>query len=141
MSLLCSAVRIRLLCCDKIGGGVFRDVFSCRIQSDLVVKVEIDQEWRSFENVKAMRFWSEWQYVVKIKLWLAPCEYLSPDGRILLQRRADPIPASFELLDKLPTFLTDIKRENFGLFEGRLVCIDYAMTIMDASTRLKKAEW
>ncbi|MBG6194786.1 hypothetical protein IWQ52_002300 [Labrenzia sp. EL_159] len=54
---------------------------------------------------------------------------------------ADPVPASFELPDKLPTFLTDIKRENFGLFDGRLVCIDYATTIMDASTRLKKADW
>lgn len=43
--------------------------------------------------------------------------------------------------ETIPTFLTDLKRENFGLIDGRIVCVDYAMTIPNPSTRLKQVFW
>lgn len=128
-----------LLCGKQLGEGMSRKVFECRIRPDLVVKVE-DEEWRRFQNVAEQRFWDDNYYRKEIARWLAPCEYLSPDGRILLQRRAHPV-GDYKLPDKLPSFLTDLKAENFGILDGRLVCVDYAFTVLTASMRLRKADW
>lgn len=131
-----------LLCGELLGEGIHRKVFACRIRRDLVVKVEDDTKVnRSFANAFESRFWGDYQHAPAVAKWLAPVEYMSPDGRILLQTRAEPIPWDFHLPDKLPGFLTDVKRENFGLIEGRLVCLDYSSTVLDAGTRLKKAYW
>lgn len=130
-----------LLCGNKIGSGIHRDVFECRLRPDLVVKVEIVETWRYFANVHEMKFWNDNEYRKDITKWLAPCEYLSPDGRILLQRRVDPIGSKTRLPDKLPAFLTDVKKDNYGLLDGRLVCFDYALSIPNPSTRLKKVDW
>lgn len=69
-----------LLCGPKIGNGIHRDVFKCRLRDDLVVKVEIEKDWREFANVDEMRFWSNNQHVSAIAQWLAPCEHMSPDA-------------------------------------------------------------
>lgn len=130
-----------LLCGRLIGEGIHRKVFRCRIRDDLVVKVECDENWRYFGNVHEMKFWNDHEHQPHIVKWLAPCEYLSPDGRIMLQKRTIPLRDGDEIPDKLPSFLTDIKRENFGLIDGKIVCHDYAMTIPAPSMRLKKVEW
>ena len=130
-----------LLCLDKIGSGVSRDVYTCRLRDDLVVKVETSNDWRSFSNAFEMRFWNDHQYAKDIAKWLAPCRYMSPDGRLMLQQRVRVATADDTLPEKLPSFLTDIKRENFGWFEGRLVCFDYAATIPNPNMRLRKANW
>ena len=129
-----------LLCGDLIGEGIHRKVFECRLRSDLVVKVEINTGWRYFANVLEMKFWNDHQHFKKVANWLAPCEYLSPDGRILLQKRCEGVGRAF-FPEEVPSFLTDIKCNNFGYYEGRIVCVDYAMTIPNPSTRLKKVEW
>jgi hypothetical protein len=59
----------------------------------------------------------------------------------MLQQRVEPIRDSDTLPDMIPAFLTDIKRENFGWYDGRIVCVDYAMHLDNLSTRLKKATW
>jgi hypothetical protein len=130
-----------LLCGEKIGGGIHRTVFACRLRPELVVKVETSGDWRYFANVHEMKFWSDHEHFEKVARWLAPCEYLSPDGRLLLQRRIEPLRATDELPVKLPSFLTDVKRDNFGMLDGRIVCADYAMTIPSPSLRAKKVEW
>jgi hypothetical protein len=66
---------------------------------------------------------------------------MSPDGRVLLQKKCDPIPDNYNLPTKVPEFLTDLKRSNFGFLNGKLVCIDYGMTIINTSLKLKKADW
>ena len=80
-----------LLCGKQLGSGIHSDVYECRIRPDLVVKVEnsLQGEWRSFANVQEHQFWTDNEYAPAVAKWLAPCEYLSPDGRISLQRRAD----------------------------------------------------
>lgn len=130
-----------LLCGKLIGQGIHRKVFECRLRDDLVVKVENSGDWRYFANVHEMKFWCDHSEYKKVSQWLAPCEYLSPDGRILLQRRARPIADQSDLPAKLPGFLTDVKADNFGLLDGRVVCVDYAMTIPNPSTALRRASW
>lgn len=130
-----------LLCGERLGSGIHRTVFECRLLPDCVVKVELEENWRYFANVHEMRFWNHYQNVKEVRKWLAPCEYLSPDGRILIQKRVRSVSKN-ELPVKLPRFLTDLKAENFGFMpDGRLVCCDYAMTITSASTKLRKADW
>lgn len=126
---------------NVLGQGVHRKVFACRFRPDLVIKVEDngDLEHRSFMNVKEMDFWSYWSEYEPVKKWLAPCEYLSPDGRLMAQRRVDPIPQGYKMPDKLPAFLTDHKESNFGLLEGRLVCVDYGTHLLAPNIRLKPA--
>ena len=99
-----------------------------------------NSDYRYFANVVEMKFWWDNEFHKDVAKWLAPCEYLSPDGRILLQKKCDPVPMNKKLPDKLPEFLTDLKRENFGIYKGRLVCIDYAITLPNPSLRLRKAD-
>lgn len=63
------------------------------------------------------------------------------NGRILLQHKASPIVDRSALPEQVPAFLSDLKPENFGMLDGRLVCLDYAMTIPNPSTKLKKVDW
>lgn len=130
-----------LLCGDLIGEGIHRKVFKCKLREDLVVKVEFDTNYRYFANVLEMKFWNDNEYYEKISNWLAPCEYLSPDGRILLQKRVAPILDANIMPKMVPTFLSDLKIDNFGLMGGRVVCIDYSMTIPNPSIKLKSVEW
>lgn len=129
-----------LLCGRKLNAGIHRTVYECRLRADLVVKVETDEDLRSFANVRESLFWGDHEDHSAVARWLAPCEYLSPDGRVLLQRRCEPLRAD-DLPDRLPSFLTDIKAENFGWLDGRVVCVDYATTLTTVSTRLVKADW
>lgn len=130
-----------LLCGKKLGSGIHRDVFECKLRPDLVVKVETNTDYREFANVREMRFWCDNEHASAVSKWLAPCECLSPDGRILLQKRCEPVPNKYSLPTQLPVFLTDTKTNNFGILDGRLVCVDYAITINNPSTRLRKAEF
>ncbi len=131
-----------MLCGKVLGQGVHRKVFDCKIRPDLVVKVEDDNDnLRNFANVFEMQFWCEYQHDKNIGKWLAPCEYLSPDGMLLLQRKCSPVPFDYKLPARLPEFMTDFKRDNFGIMDGKLVCLDYAITMMSASSKLKKADW
>lgn len=129
-----------LLCGERLGTGMHRTVYACKLLPDLVVKVE-NADYRYFANVMEMKFWNDHEHYGKVAKWLAPCTHLSPDGRVLLQKRADPLPKDYVMPDSMPVFLTDFKRENYGLLDGRLVCLDYAMTIPNPNIRLKRVNW
>lgn len=127
-----------LLCGERIGRGSSRDVFKCRLRHDLVIKVEIEKLWRTYENFKEMSFFNDYPNAAE---WLAPCVYLSPDTRILLQLKCDPLPSGYALPEKLPNFLNDLKPENFGLLNGKLVCVDYALTFSKISMKTGAVKW
>jgi hypothetical protein len=62
---------------------------------------------------------------------------------MLIQRYCEPL-REVELPKLLPDFLCDLKRENFGMFDGRVVCCDYGTAhsaIRRTSRKLVKAEW
>lgn len=129
-----------LLCGDLLGEGIHRKVFSCKIDPSLVVKVETDEDYRSFANAYEHRNWTDNEHYIAVANWLAPVVSISACGFVMLQKRITPVRLS-ELPEKLPSFLTDIKPDNFGLYEGRLVACDYSTLITRVNTSLRKAEW
>jgi len=126
-----------MLCGKKLGEGIHRTVYACRLRDDLVVKVEHEPDHRYFANVREDMFYSEYQDNPKIAKWLAPVRFLSPDARILLQDRCEPITEA-DMPKMLPAFLTDIKADNFGRLKGNIVCMDYALNNQSVSARLRK---
>lgn len=126
---------------EKVGWGSAREVYKMRApQDDCVVKLE--SKSYSFQNV---REWNVWETVKETKFakWFAPCVSISPNGSVLIQRKTTPVPSDM-WPEKVPCFLTDLKRANFGMYEGRLVCHDYGLHLLmenGMTTRLKKANW
>jgi hypothetical protein len=112
---------MNLMCGNLLGSGQYRHVYSGKQDASLVFKYE-----RTFErccNRAEMELWVEMQDHPLGK-WLAPCVALSPDGTWLIQRRTEPLQFS-QLPEKIPKIFCDAKIENWGMFEGRVVCHDY----------------
>lgn len=129
-----------LLCGDKLGEGVCRTTFECKIDPTLVVKVEKDPNGM-FQNAHEWRMWTETQTYKKAADWLAPCVSISAHGLVLLQKRVEPLQAG-QLPKELPEFLVrDIKPDHFGMYQGRVVCCDYALSATVLPVRMKKADW
>lgn len=133
-----SADLLRTVCGREIGYGDGRTVYECAIRPDLVVKIETPSH--SFQNQGEWKFWNDWRLDKDVRRWLAPCESISPCGTVLLQRRTEPVPSG-RFPKKLPRFLTDVKRSNFGLLNGRFVCHDYGLVRVIISTVLSQADW
>lgn len=110
------------LCGDFLGEGSARDVFEFRHDPTKVVKIETKS--KSFQNVMEWDIW-EWVRGHPLKKWFAPCHFLGGNGIVLIQSRTDPLPAKYRLPKRVPAILGDLKRENFGLLDGRLVAHDY----------------
>lgn len=129
-----------ILCGDLIGEGSARKVYQLRTNAEYVIKFETGGQ--SFQNVSEWETW-EWVRGQSTEKWFAPCEFISPCGLILIQRKVEPLRPK-ELPPKLPIFLCDLKRENFGMLAGKVVCCDYGTAhsaIRGASKRLVKAKW
>lgn len=139
-----------LLCDERIGYGMSRQVFSSRLLPDCVIKVEKDPGY--FQNILE---WETWQRVrdTAHSRWFAACRWISPNGRVLIMEKTErPDPDAYP--DRMPAFLSDFKRTNFGLSmledpkTGKpaktLVCHDYGTHLLfenGMTKRLKKAEW
>lgn len=130
----------KLLCGKKLGDGFNRKVYECKLMPEWVVKVEKTNP-NDFANIRERAFWLEYKDNKEVAKWLAPCGEISPDGKVMLQRRVEPIPEDYKLPKKLPEFLTDVKYSNFGLLDGNLVCVDYDCVVMSPSTKKVKANW
>lgn len=124
---------------DMIGSGVARDVYACLSDDSVVVKVEARS--RSFQNIKEYEVWEEVRDTKFAKLF-APCVSISPDGSVLIQKRAEPARRS-DLPKKVPKFWGDLKKENFGFIKGKLVCVDYGYFPIGLalSGKTRKANW
>lgn len=129
---------LNLLCGKELGAGIHRTVFLCAIDPTLVVKIERDTDYFVGANAAEWRWWDELQYAPTYARWLAPCKWISPNGRIMLQMRTTHIPAD-RVPDKLPAFLCDTKWENFGMLNGRIVAHDYPQINSSLPKRLRKA--
>lgn len=139
-----------LLCAERIGYGMSRSVFNSKLLPDCVIKVEEDAG--RFQNVVE---WETWQRVkdTDASRWFAECKWISPNGTILVMERTRPAAPS-EFPEKMPVFLCDFKRTNYGMASsvGRFgkpgqdwfVCHDYGTHLMfenGMSKRMRKAEW
>lgn len=130
----------QLLFGTKLGEGCARKVYVLRHNPAYVIKIE--SQSGSFQNVAEWEAW-QWLQTEKIASWFAPCDSISPNGVFLVQRRAEPVRKD-ELPKRLPAMLVDLKLENFGMIEGKFVCIDYGTigsNLRNSSTKLCRAKW
>jgi len=126
---------------EFIGRGQFRCVYEFTLDpKNWVVKTEFAD--RSFANITEWQLWQDVKDTPGAK-WFAPCRWISPGGTLLIQARTKPLkdqPA------KIPWYFTDRKTENFGTYKSRLVCHDYAMTLLAnpaqlTAPRMVKTSW
>jgi len=139
-----------LLCNERIGYGMSRDVFDSLLLPDYVIKVERDAG--RFQNVLEWETWQRVQFT-KHSAWFAECRWISPNGRVLVMEKTQrPAPGSFP--DRLPVYLTDTKRTNYGLSmltdpktgkpAMRFVCHDYGTSLLferGMTSRTRAVEW
>ena len=111
----------------RLGGGVSRVVHEAMLNDKYVLKFEYGS---TFQNVME---WEIWSAVEKddspnsARNWLAPCQSISPNGLILVQRKTIPLRQS-ELPEKIPSWMCDPKVGNWGLLDGKPVLHDYGYT-------------
>ena len=125
-----------------LGGGIGRGVYVLGTDPSLVVKIETANH--SFQNVSEWGVWEELEATDnKVLKWFAPCHYISPCGMILIQARTRPLDKS-RFPDKMPSFFTDLKYQNFGMFDGRVGAHDYGYNRfirLGATDRMRIANW
>ena len=136
--------RMKLVCGKRIGRGLYRDVFIFKHDPNYVVKVERDQSTAQFANVTEWRNYidnKEWKWFAK---YLAPCEYISVDGRILIQRRVEHRDHK-EYPKEIPAMFCDVKYQNFGWIGKQFVCCDYSFIpfyiVSVGKSKYKRAKW
>lgn len=113
---------IKVLCGKKLGFGVTRAVYEYNLDPEnYVIKIEPENNGA---NRKEYDFWDEVQFT-EHKKWFAPCVWISPAGRMLVQRRTKPITDLKKIPEKIPAFLKDTKYLNFGWLGKQLVMHDY----------------
>lgn len=131
----------RMFCGEKLGGGSGREVWTFGLDDKYVIKFEGGDQ--SFQNVLEWNLWCDAKEMAdpEVLKWLAPCDRISPSGRILIMQRTTP---AKNFPDKIPAFFTDTKKNNFGMIGKRFVCHDYGTHMMCNSgltKRLIKTEW
>lgn len=134
-----------MFCGEVIGVGIARIVYEFLPDPAKVVKIETAS--CSFQNALE---WTTWLQLsgTRFEQYLAPCHMISPCGIALVQTRVDPLPpaedAQLQGL-RLPAFLTDFKRENYGMIDGRVVAADYGsnLTINHGAfaARMRRVKW
>jgi len=122
----------------EIGSGMSRKVWDSKVLSDSVIKVEEDSG--CFQNVLEWEAWNAVKETAAAK-WFAPCEWISPCGVVLIMAKTTP---THKYPDRMPAFLADFKRPNYGMYKGRLVCHDYGTSLLminGLTTRMRKVQW
>lgn len=131
----------RLITANLIGEGYSRRVYDCRLNPDIVIKIE--RQGHTFNNFREFDTWGTAKQIETAALWLAPCLHISQCGKVLIQERTygtDRFP------DKIPVWFSDLHEHNFGrLKNGRFVCHDYGHSGVLRqgleTTRQRKAKW
>lgn len=111
---------------DMLGEGVDRTVFEYMPDKTCVIKFSVRRG--GFQNINEWDLWTQHKAGKGTSTckWLAPCVSISHSGNVLIQKRTKPVPFTWKLPNTVPNILTaDMKRENWGIYKGRLVCHDY----------------
>lgn len=112
----------RTITSKLIGTGYSRRVYDCVLNKNVVIKIEKGDY--NFDNITEYKIWSVARNNENYAKWLAPCLWISPCGRVLIQERTyltDRLPK------QIPVWLYDTHQHNFGrLKNDQFVCHDYA---------------
>ena len=119
---------IELVLGSHIGEGCHRTVYQHLTNDDWVVKLQTSER---FSNIIEFEIWCLVKDT-KYAKWFAKCEWMSGNGKALIQQKIEPITEHnmHLILDKIPHFFTDIKPSNFGFLNGQLVCHDYDYSLI-----------
>lgn len=135
---------ILMLCGEKIGSGSYRSVYEFNLNpKKYVIKIEPMStdcnltEFMLWDEIRGLKGNLEW-----VKNWFAPILYCSPNGKVIVMERTNPMPFK-NRPDKVPSFFTDVKFNNFGWIGNRLVCHDYGFInrFIEYKNKFQKAEW
>jgi hypothetical protein len=129
---------VSILCDRQIGSGMSRTVYDSRVLEDYVIKFE--ETSGCFQNQLEWEIWHNVKYT-KFAKWFAPCEWISDNGSVLIMKKTTP---ASKYPDKMPAFLTDFKKTNYGIYKNHLVCHDYGTSLCvttGLTKRMRKATW
>lgn len=133
----------QMLLGKKLGSGIHRAAYVYNLDESCVIKVATDEYGRG-ANVLEHKLWWELENWDDGKKWFAPVIALSDGGKYLVMKRAQR-GRDVDYPEKVPSFFTDLKRDNFGFIGKQLVCVDYASCLMLTDGwkigRTKKAGW
>ena len=140
---------LTMICGKLIGKGIDREVYEyIPDPENQVIKVETGMG--NFQNVVEMLTWhatlDNGPQAKSMQKYLAKVFQISMYGVWLRMERTHKPPPNFKWPAKMPAFLTDFKRDNFGLTsDGRLVCHDYGTNLciprQVAGRAMHKADW
>lgn len=107
------------------GHGTCRAVYQFRADETHETVVKIEKKGNGqFQNIHEWMIWNHAKNMPEVAKWLVPCIAISNCGSFLLAKRAEKI-LHHQLPEKVPVFLSDVKPENFGLYNGNVVALDY----------------
>ena len=119
---------------NLIGDGSQREVYEWLPDDSLVAKIEVRAMCNLSKSGAKQRFqnaveWETWDAAkgTRVAKWLAPCVWISQNGTVLLMKKTTPLDAPPKA--RMPGFLSDFKMDNYGMFDGRVVCHDYGTNI------------
>lgn len=126
---------------ESVGFGMARNVFESKLNPSIVIKVENGKG--SFQNIVEFETWNNVReygnaYFMK---WFCPVLHISDCGRILVMAKAKK---ATRYPTNIPVFLTDTKKNNYGVHNGRFVCLDYGTNLLwrhGLSPKMQKADW
>jgi hypothetical protein len=119
---------------EKLGRGQFRTVYA--LDDDRVLKVETANG--AFCNVHEHAIWEEVKDHPELKHWFAPCLGIDEYGAALVMRRTTPMTdRQWKALKQVPDVMCDLKRENWGMLDGKPVAHDYGNHLFFAKATRK----
>lgn len=118
-----------IMCGKFIGEGNTRIVFDSILCPGYVVKIEKTPD--THHNILEYYMATSVQYQPEIAKWLAPVGFMSAHGRILMQKKVEPITNKNKknIPVYVPAFLSDMKFANYGFIGKQFVCFDYAFSL------------
>lgn len=115
---------IDFFCGRNLGEGQSRIVYDYNPDKKYVIKID-KSKW--FNNIEEYELYTLLKKEhPKSAEFLAPVYQISQGGKIMLQRKTTPIKDFKHFPKKIPAFLSDVKIQNWGILNNKLVCHDYA---------------
>jgi len=128
-------------CGKLLGCGIGRQVYEFALDHEKVIKIETSAQ--SFQNTIEWETWRNLKDTPSAK-WLAPCHWISSSGIVLVMQKTRPF-CPGEEPEQMPAWLSDFKRENYGIIDGKPVCHDYGTNLLlnhgAFTKRMQKPSW
>lgn len=130
---------------SKINSGTYRAVYNYNLGRKNQYVLKIEPGFTSCNAIEAS-VWAEVKYFTNklewVKKWFAPVEWISPNGKILCMQKTEEKPNK-KRPTEIPSFLSDVKPENYGWIGNNFVCHDYGHLwgVTNFKKQFKKVNW